>query len=42
MAVEVKSCTRLDYSKRMKGTGGWDVGPRVGGRLKELPGETEG
>lgn len=42
VAVEVKSGTRLDYSKRMKGTGGGDVGPGVGGQLEELPGETEG
>lgn len=38
MVVEVKSCTRLDYSKRRKGTGGGDVGVGVGGRLEELPG----
>lgn len=37
MAVEVKSCTRLDYSKRMKGTGGGDVGPGVGGVTRGTP-----
>lgn len=34
MVVEVKSGTRLDYSKRMKGTGGGDVGPGVGGATR--------
>lgn len=42
MAVEVKSCTRSEYSKRMKGTGGGDVGGGGRGQLEELPGETEG